>query len=76
MLPPPPPPMPRPVPLSMSVVDTKPISTSSDTGSPSQSSPTYTSPITPTTNRSFSVGPRDPALVNLHSQHPQPWYLG
>uniref|UniRef100_UPI00358F3113 nuclear factor 1 A-type-like isoform X6 n=1 Tax=Myxine glutinosa TaxID=7769 RepID=UPI00358F3113 len=71
MLPPPPPPMPRPVPLSMSVVDTKPISTSSDTGSPSQSSPTYTSPITPTTNRSFSVGPRDPALVNLHSQHPQ-----
>ncbi|XP_078723686.1 nuclear factor 1 A-type-like isoform X5 [Lampetra fluviatilis] len=39
MLPPPPPPMPRPVPLPMSVTDTKPISTSSDGGTPSPTSP-------------------------------------
>ncbi|CAM9661107.1 unnamed protein product [Lampetra fluviatilis] len=72
MLPPPPPPMPRPVPLPMSVTDTKPISTSSDGGTPSPTSPTYSSPITPPTNRPFmSLGPRDPGLVNIHSQHPQ-----
>ncbi|XP_043984461.1 nuclear factor 1 A-type isoform X1 [Gambusia affinis] len=69
--PPPPPPMARPVPLP---VDTKPPPTSStEGGSNSPSSPTYSTPTTSPAQRFVSVGPRDPGF-NI-PQQPQ-WYLG
>ncbi|KAG7456765.1 hypothetical protein MATL_G00239410 [Megalops atlanticus] len=71
--PPPPPPMARPVPLPLP--DTKPPpSTSTEGGANSPSPPSYSTPSTPPSQRFVSVGPREPAFINL-PQQPQ-WYLG
>ncbi|XP_053559082.1 nuclear factor 1 C-type isoform X4 [Bombina bombina] len=68
MLAPPPPGMPR---LTLPS-DTK-STTSSDGGTTSPTSPTYSAPSTPPANRSFvGLGPRDPGSI----YQAQSWYLG
>ncbi|KAM6962642.1 nuclear factor 1 C-type isoform 2-T2 [Aplochiton taeniatus] len=69
MLAPPPPSMPR---LTLPP-DSKASSTSSEGGANSPSSPTYSTPGTPPSNRPFvGIGPRDPSGL----YQAQSWYLG
>uniref|UniRef100_A0A493TTR1 Nuclear factor I C n=1 Tax=Anas platyrhynchos platyrhynchos TaxID=8840 RepID=A0A493TTR1_ANAPP len=69
LAPPPPPGMPR---LAVSP-DTKSTTTTSEGGTTSPTSPTYSAPGTPPANRSFvGLGPRDPGSI----YQAQSWYLG
>ncbi|XP_031460565.1 nuclear factor 1 C-type isoform X4 [Phasianus colchicus] len=69
LAPPPPPGMPR---LAVSP-DTKSATTTSEGGTTSPTSPTYSAPGTPPANRSFvGLGPRDPGSI----YQAQSWYLG
>ncbi|XP_025029842.1 nuclear factor 1 C-type isoform X1 [Python bivittatus] len=68
MLAPPPPGMPR---LAISP-DTKSTTTTSEGGTTSPTSPTYSTPGTPPANRFVGLGPRDPGSI----YQAQSWYLG
>ncbi|XP_060089110.1 nuclear factor 1 C-type-like [Heteronotia binoei] len=68
MLAPPPPGMPR---LAISP-DTKSTTTTSEGGTSSPTSPTYSAPGTPPANRFVGLGPRDPGSI----YQAQSWYLG
>ncbi|XP_044527315.1 nuclear factor 1 C-type [Gracilinanus agilis] len=69
LAPPPPPGMPR---LAISP-DTKSTTTTSEGGTTSPTSPTYSAPSTPPANRPFvGLGPRDPGGI----YQAQSWYLG
>ncbi|XP_039623076.1 nuclear factor 1 C-type isoform X4 [Polypterus senegalus] len=69
LAPPPPPGMSR---LALPP-DTKSSTTTTEGGANSPTSPTYSAPGTPPSNRSFvGIGPRDPGSL----YQPQSWYLG
>ncbi|XP_026510701.1 nuclear factor 1 C-type isoform X2 [Terrapene carolina triunguis] len=69
LAPPPPPGIPR---LALSP-DTKSTTTTSEGGTTSPTSPTYSAPGTPPANRSFvGLGPRDPGSM-YQAQGPLPW---